>query len=409
MLALRIAFRYLFSRKSTHAINIISWVSMLGMGVGAFALIVVLSVFNGFESLVLSLYGSYYPDIQIAAAQGKFFERDTALESKLLQLSEVDFLSKTIEENAYLEYGGHAQIAVVKGVDDRYGQVTSVPNYIRTGSFLLHDSIFEYAVVGGNIAYELNMHTDATSEPLRVTVPKRGVKQALLPEDAFSTRDVLPAGIFTIQQEFDSKIVFVSLETAQRLIGEEEELSAYEIKLKPGTSTEDVQQQIADLCGTDLVVKNRYEQKQELYRIMKLERWAVFALLSFIMVIISFNIIGSLSMLVIEKRSDIGTLKSMGANASLIQKIFLLTGMLNALLGAFVGLLLGGLVGWLQQRFGFIQLTDGGGTFVINAYPVVFHAIDFVATLLVVVVISLAAAYIPARRASTSLQTYSYD
>jgi lipoprotein-releasing system permease protein len=402
MLALRIAFRYLFSKKSTNAINIISWVSMLGMGVGAFALIVVLSVFNGFEGLVLSLYGSFYPDIQITTAEGKRFESDTTLEKKILQLSSVYALSRTIEESAYLEYGGQAQIGTIKGVDEKYTSVTSVNEYVRSGKFELRDSVFNYAITGANIAYALNINPVSGSEALRITVPRRGVRNAMVPEDAFSTADVLPSGIFSIQQEFDSKYVFIPIALAQELTGSENEVSAYEIKIKPNQSLGAAKEEIAKLCGRGLLVRDRFEQKQELYRIMKIERWAVFAILSFIMLIISFNIIGSLSMLVIEKQRDISILRTMGATPQLIQKIFLLNGILNATIGAFAGVLLGYAVGLAQQKFGFVKLTDGGGTFVIDAYPVAFNFIDFAATFGVVVFISLLASYFPAKRSASN-------
>ena len=205
MLAARIAFRYIFSKKSTNAINVITWVSMLGMAVGAFALIVVLSVFNGFEGLVLSLYNSFYPDIEITAMQGKTFEENGLMINKLLKLDGVVSLSKVLEENAYLEYGSQAQLGTIKGVDENYKDVTTVNQYVRNGRFLLKDSNLSYAVIGANIGVPLNISVEHPVEPLRITVPRKGVKTAFVPEDEFTTMPAIPAGIFSIQQEFDSK------------------------------------------------------------------------------------------------------------------------------------------------------------------------------------------------------------
>lgn len=407
MLAFRIALRYIFSKKSTNAINIISRVSMLGMGVGAFALIVVLSVFNGFEGLVLSLYNSFYPDIEISAAKGKSFQYDVLLEKKVLQLKGVVALSRTLEENAYLEYGEEAQLGTVKGVDENYNRVTTVQQYVRDGRFLLRDSNTFYAVVGANIGYSMNMDVNRGTEPLRITVPRKGVKTAFTPEDAFNTMAAIPSGVFSIQQEFDSKYVFVQLAFAQELLGETESVSAYEIKLDKEISLADAKKQIAQLAGTNYTVKTRYEQKAETYRVMLIERWVTTAILGFIILIIAFNIIGSLSMLVLEKSRDISILKAMGCTARQVQQVYLLNGVLSSLIGALSGLALGYFIILLQMKFHFLKLSGGGGSsFVIDYYPVKLKWIDPVIALSIIVVISLLASYFPARRASESEMSF---
>lgn len=402
MLAFRIALRYIFSKKSTNVINVISRISILGMGVGAFALIVVLSVFNGFEGLVLSLYSSFYPDLEIRAAAGKTFEDNATLSGKILQLDGIASLSRTLEENVYLEYGEQAQIGTIKGVDDKYNDVTTVKRYVRDGKFLLHDSIRNYAVVGANISYPMNIDVHRGTEPLRVTVPRKGVKTVFAPEDAFNTIPVIPAGVFSIQQEFDSKYVFVSLDFARELLGEENKVSAYEIKLKPGENIEDAKKQVAQLVGKDFKVRTRYEQKAETYRVMLIERWVTTAILGFIILIISFNIIGSLSMLVLEKVKDISILKALGGDRQLVKKIYLLNGMLSSLIGAFTGLLLGYAVVLLQMKFHFLKLGGSESSFVINYYPVVLKWRDPIITLTIITSISLLASYFPAKRASES-------
>src|ERR1043165_944276 len=321
MLAFRIALRYIFSKKSTNAINVISWVSMLGMGVGAFALIVVLSVFNGFEGLVLSLYNSFYPDLEVRATQGKTFEDNATLSGKILQLNGIASLSKTLEENAYLEYGYEALIGTIKGVDTHYNDVTTVKQYVRDGEFVLSDSTRQYAVIGANISYPMNIDVHRGAEALRITVPRKGVKTAFAPEDAFNSMGVMPAGVFSIQQEFDSKYVFVSLDFARELLGEENHVSAYELKLNPGVDIDDAKKQLAQALGKDFTIRTRYEQRAETYQVMLIERWVTTAILGFIILIISFNIIRSLSMLVLEKTRDISILKAMGGDSRLIQRI----------------------------------------------------------------------------------------
>jgi len=377
------------------------------MLVGAFALIVVLSVFNGFEGLVLSLYNSFYPDIEVTAVAGKTFEENPDVVKNILKLDGVYALSKVLEENAYLEYASQAQLGTIKGVDENYGKVTIVDKYVRAGNFALRDSSLNYAVVGANIAIPLNINVDRSMEPLRITVPRRGVKNAFVPEDEFNTMTAIPGGIFSIQQEFDSKYVFVSLDFAQQLLGLDNRVSGYEIKLKDGADIEKTRLQIAQIVGKDFKIKNRYEQKAETYRIMKIERWVTTAILGFIILIISFNIIGSLTMLVLEKAKDISILKAMGGNAALITRIYLLNGMMASTIGAGVGLLLGYAVCLLQMKFHFLKLTNGGdSSFVIDYYPVVLKWSDPLVTIGIILSVSLLAAYFPARKAGESVMNF---
>jgi lipoprotein-releasing system permease protein len=407
MLAPKFAFRYIFSKKSTNAINVITWISMLGMMVGAFALIVVLSVFNGFEGLVLSLYNSFYPDIEVTAIAGKTFEENPAVMKHILQLDGIYSLSRVLEENAYLEYGDQAQLGTIKGVDESYNSVTTVSHYVRDGKFQVKDSSLNYAIIGANIAVPLNINIDRSMEPLRITVPRRGVKNAFVPEEEFNTMSAIPGGIFSIQQEFDSKYVFVSLDFARQLLGLDNRVSGYEIKLKDGADIDKARTQIAQIVGKDFKIKNRYEQKAETYRIMKIERWVTTAILAFIILIISFNIIGSLTMLVLEKSKDISIIKAMGGNATLIKRIYLLNGMLASTLGAGVGLLLGYAVCLLQIKFHFLKLSNGGdSSFVIDYYPVALKWADPLVTIAIIISVSLFAAYFPARKAGESVMSF---
>ena len=407
MLAPTFALRYIFSKKSTNAINVITWISMLGMMVGAFALIVVLSVFNGFEGLVLSLYNSFYPDIEVTAIAGKTFEENPANINRILKLDGIYALSRVLEENAYFEYGTHAQLGTIKGVDENYNKVTTVSHYVRDGKFLLHDLSLNYAVIGANIGIPLNINIDRSMEPLRITVPRRGVKNAFVPEEEFNSMSAMPSGIFSIQQEFDSKYVFVSLDMARQLLGLDNRVSGYEIKFKEGADAEKLRLQIAEIMGKDFKLKNRYEQKADTYKIMKIERWVTTAILGFIILIISFNIIGSLTMLVLEKAKDISILKAMGGTSTLIQRIYLMNGMLASTIGAGVGLLLGYAVCLLQMKYHFLKLSNGGdSSFVIDYYPVILKWTDPLVTIAIIVSVSLFASYFPAKKAGESVMSF---
>lgn len=400
MLIFKIALRYLFSKKSTNAINIISAVSMVGMGVGAFALIVVLSTFNGFEELATSLYNSFYADISVTPVKGKTFADESGLREKLLRLPYVQSLSRTIEENAYLRYTDKDYVCTIKGVDSAYTDVTDVKGHTKAGKFLLEDSLFQYAVIGANVYAALNAEVDRSVYPIQVTVPKRGKGSAILPEDAFTVRDVIPAGVFSIQQEFDSKYVFVSLRFASELLDLDKQVSAYEIKLKLGADIGQAKKAIQAIAGQAFTVKTRYEQRETIYRVMSMERWAVYAILAFILLIISFNIIGSLSMLVIEKSSDIAILIAMGAGKETIRRIYLLEGLLSALIGAMAGMTLATILCLLQIRYAFLKLSGGDNSFVVQGYPVKMHGTDFLLTLFTVVAIALLASWFPAKRAA---------
>jgi lipoprotein-releasing system permease protein len=402
MYRLQIALRYIFSKKKTNAINIITWVSMTGMGVGAFALVLVLSVFNGFEHLVTSLYNSFYPSLEITATNGKFFYVSDTLTKKLSTHPAIENYTQVFEENAYIQFADKDYLAKVKGVDENFEKVTDVKGTVHEGVFLLKKDNHKYAVIGANIAAALSINTDRILEPLVINIPRQGNATAFRQEDAFYSSSVIPSGVFSIQQEFDSKYIFVSLDFMEQLLDEPGLRSGIEIKLKPNTDAEAVKKQLASNIDKTFRIKTKYEQKETLYKIMRMERWAVFAILSFIMIIVSFNIIGSLFMVVIEKRKDIAILKSIGATPRDIQLIFALEGMLTAVLGALVGILTAVIVCLLQMKFGFVKLGGSGATFVVEAYPVALKASDIFLTLLTVIFISFLAAYFPARSAARS-------
>lgn len=400
-LLFQIAFRYLLSRKSTNAINVITLVSMIGMGAGTMALILVLSVFNGFEGLVVSLYHAFNPDMQITATEGKVFEADEQTIGKIAALGEVEHVSRVLEENVILRYNDHECIASIKGVDGEYEEVTGVREKMVEGTFVLGRGGNSYAVLGAGVAGTLLVDVENTMNTVQVYLPRRGKEtMSLDPSQAFIKKNIQPAGVFSIQQDFDSKYVLVPLDFVHELLNYTNEVSALEIKLNPDANSEAAKQKIAAILGAGFSVKDRYEQNKFLYRVMRIEKWAVYAILSLILIIAAFNIIGSLSMLVIEKTKDIAILKTMGADNGMIRKIFLLEGLFTSLTGSLVGALLAVLLCLAQIYFKLLKL-QGSGTFVIDSYPVEMQWQDFLLVGATVIVIAIATSWIPAQRAAS--------
>jgi len=406
-LALTIARRYLFAKRSTQAINIISAISIFGMCVGAWCLVVFLSVFNGFESLVKSLYNAFYPDIIVMAKEGKTFDTSAFPLDKIKSMPEVAAFSLSLEENAFLKYGDKEFIGRIKGVDAAYHQVTEIDSFILFGRYKLKDEKYNYAIVGAAIDQALNVDVEHPMLSLEVMVPKKGRRTYLNPEDAFRKDYLIPAGVFAIQQDFDAKYVLVPLSFAQELLQDGNRVSSLEIKIRDKKESDQVKAKLKRLLGNGFSVQDRDEQNAVLFKVMRTERVAVYAILTFIMLIISFNIIGSLSMLVMDKQQDIAILRSLGAGTSMVRNIFLLEGLMGAMLGALVGLVLAFITCWIQSTFGIIKL-QGSGSFVIDAYPVEMHASDFILTFLTVVAISFLASWYPAQKAARKDITLKY-
>jgi len=396
-LPLFIARRYFFSKKSQRAINIISLISVIGVAVGTGALITVLSVFNGFENLVISLYNSFDPDVKVTPLQGKTFSDAELTAAQLKAIHGIQYVTEVLEENALVRYREKQYISVIKGVSDEFVPMTRLDTMIVEGKLLLKEGDVDYAVVGGGIAYNLQLNTGDLLNQLDIYVPRKDASTLIDPASAFSRRFISPSGIFAIQQDFDSKYILVPLRFARDLFETEHALSAYEVGLEAGADAEQVKEQIRQVAGKRFTVKDRYEQHAFLYRIMKSEKWAVFLILAFILLIATFNVIGSLSMLIIEKKQDMAILHSMGADESLIRKIFFTEGFFITVIGAGAGLCIGTAVCLLQMRYGFITL-GSSGSFVIDAYPVKIQAADFFYVLLTVFTIGLFAAWYPAKK-----------
>jgi len=395
-----IAKRYLLSKKTHNIINIISGISVVGITVGTMALVIVLSVFNGFESLVESLYNTFDPDLKITVAVGKTFHAADLPKAEILRIPGVVRYTEVIEENALLRYHSKQYLATIKGVSPDFEQSGGLDSMVVEGRPVLQRDSFNFAVPGYGIAYFLGIDLNIPTDLLDVYMPSRSGNIGTSPEESFTSEPVMVSGIFSVQQDFDSKYVIVPLRFARTLTGYTNELTSTEIGLIPGTDVAMVQSRISEITGSKFKVKNRFQQQEVLYKIMKSEKLAIFMILSFILLIATFNVIGSLSMLILDKKKDITVLRSLGANDRLIRRIFFTEGLLITFSGAIGGLILGFIVCWLQQRFGLLKLQTGAGTFVVDAYPVKMIFSDFAVVFCTVSAIGMAAAWYPVRRIS---------
>ena len=374
--SLYIARRYLFAKKSTNAINIISAISVLGVFVGSTALIIILSVFNGFEEVVLKMFNTITPQIIITPAKGKTFDPNTTYFTALQHDSSIFSYTEVLSENALIRYNDKQSPALVKGVSSDFTKNTALDTIMIDGHFILENRSGPYAVIGSALQAYLNVNTTDPFESLQVFSPKKGIQAGSInPMDDFTVMNIPPSGVFEVQQEFDN-IMIVPLSFARQLLGEETKVSAIEINMKDGVDPEILRSNIEEKLGKDFVVKNRIQQNQALYNVLGSEKWMVYIILTFILIIAIFNIIGSLTMLVIDKLKDISILNSLGAGKKLIRSIFLAEGMMITLTGCIFGLLFGFIFCLLQQKFGWFKM--GPSNFMgSNAYPIAFKWKDF--------------------------------
>lgn len=395
--AFYIARRYLISKKSVNVINIISGISIAGVTVGTFALIVILSVFNGLDTSIKTLFSSFDPDIKISAAKGKSFELKDGDFDGIKKLSGIVSVTPVIEEDAMLRYGDREYFATIKGVPVNYSETSGLDtSCITSGRFLLEAKQIPYAVVGQGVAYYLSVGLNFT-DPVHIYTLKKGVNGRPSLSNAFNHSTIYASGVFANQQEIDSKYVMVPFAYAQELFQMGTRVSAVELGLKKGISGESVQPEIRRILGEKFVVKTQFEQHELFYRVMKSEKWAIFIILGFILVIASFNILGSLSMLIIDKTADIAILRSMGANQKMIRTIFLFEGWMISLAGAVFGLILGILICWIQIKYGILKIPGNEGSFIFSSYPVEIRMGDLAAIFLLVTGIGFLAAWYPIR------------
>lgn len=386
-----IAKRYLISKKSHNAINIISGISVGGVCIGTMALVIVLSAFNGLSNLVQSLYNSFDADITITLAKGKTFTTNNALLQNIKQIHGVDNYAEVMQGNALLKYKDKQSIATVKGVSESFRQMSRFDTLITDGNF----NIFKNnIVIGKGISHILETGSNDVFTPISVFAPKRGNNSSLNPEDGLNELKMYVAGSFSINDEFDYKYVFMNIENARKLLDYPKVVTAIEIGLKPNADINHIQQQLATLLGSNYVIKNREQQNALLYKTLKSEKLWTFIILLFILVIATFNVIGSLTMLIIEKKKDILILNNMGADIQLIRNIFLIEGLLITFIGAILGLIFGVLVCWLQIKFSLIRFSEG---YVVDAYPIKILPSDLLLIISMVFIIGFLAAWYPIR------------
>jgi lipoprotein-releasing system permease protein len=395
--AFYIARRYLISKKSVNVINIISGVSVAGVTVGTFALVVILSVFNGLDTTIKSLFSSFDPDIKITASIGKSFEMKDGNFEAIKQLPEVESVTPVIEEDAMLKYGNREYFATIKGVPVDYQAISRLDSsFITSGKFVLEADQVPFAVVGQGVAYFLSVGLSFT-EPINIYTLKKGTRGRPDIANAFIHSTIYASGIFANQQEIDSKYVLVPFQFASELFQMNSRVSAVEIGLKKGFPGKEVKTKIAPVLGNKFTVKTQFEQHELFYRVMESEKWAIFLILGFILIIASFNILGSLSMLIIDKKADIAILQSMGANQKLIRTIFLFEGWMISIFGAIFGLILGIFICWLQIEYGILKIPGNDGAFIFSSYPVEIRMTDLFVIFLLVSGIGFLAAWYPIR------------
>jgi lipoprotein-releasing system permease protein len=395
------AWRYFRAKKSTNAINIIAWVSMTAIVVGAASLILVLSVFNGFEDLVKSLYSSFYPDMKITPASGKTLTLTAAQLKQLAGFGGIRNISLVAEDKGILENGDVRVPAFLKGVDSNYTKVSGVGDRIEKGKFEVGDGEHPMVILGSGIEYALGVEADRALQPLGVYLFRRGgpVEYSADPTASLSHESMVTAGIFRIQQDFDDHYVITSLDFIRRMTGmRPDEYSSVELALRDPAQADLVRSQLAQLLGKTFQVQTRYEQNQNLYNVMGTEKWFIYIVLTLILIVAAFNMVGALTMLVWEKQKDIHVLKALGASSGLIQKIFLTEGILLALIGGITGMLLAFIICLLQQKYKFIPLQ--GDSFLIDYYPVKLVGADFLLVFTTILIVALLASWLPARKAA---------
>ena len=395
-----VARRYLFSKKSTHAINIISGISVIGVAIATMALVVTLSVFNGFHDLVATFFTSFDPQLKIQPAEGKTVVADDPILTQIRQLPQIEVATECVEDQALAIYHGRQAMVVIKGVDDNFSQLTHINEIlVGDGDFSLHAADLHYGILGIRLAEELATGY-AFKEPMKIYAPRRqGQFDLTDSENAFEEDELYSPGVlFNVKQaKYDKDYILTSIGFARRIFDQQGMLSSLELRLKPGSNFDAVKKEIKRLCGTRFIVKDRFEQQDDTFKIMKIEKFIAYIFLTFILMVACFNIIGSLSMLIIDKKDDVVTLRNLGASDKQIVRIFLFEGRMISAIGAVVGIIIGLLLCWAQQQFGIVALGSSSGSFVINAYPVSVHPEDIILIFITVLIVGFLAVWYPVR------------
>ncbi|WP_028910390.1 FtsX-like permease family protein [Prevotella sp. AGR2160] len=395
-----IARRYLFSKKSTHAINIISAISAIGIAVATAALVIVLSVFNGFHDLVATLFTSLDPQLELVPARGKTVAADDPVLTKVRQLPQIAVTSECVEDQALAVFGDHQAMVTVKGVDDNFTELSHINDILDgDGSFQTHVANLEFGTPGIRLAAQLGTGAKWNGY-LRIYAPVRtGQLDQANPTSGFVVDSLISSGVvFSVKQaKYDANYIITSIGFARRLFGDQGMISSLELRLKPGSDLGAVKAEIQKICADKYRVLDRFEQQEDTFKIMNVEKLMAYLFLTFILVVACFNIIGSLSMLIIDKKNDVVTLRNLGATEKQIVHIFLFEGRMISVLGAIIGIGIGLLLCWLQQTYGFVALGETQGSFIVDAYPVSVHYSDVLIVFLTVIAVSWIAVYYPVR------------
>ena len=403
-----VARRYLFSKKSTHAINIISGVSVVGVTIATMALVVTLSVFNGFHDLVATFFTAFDPQIKVMPAKGKTAPADDPVLTQIRQLPEIDVAMESLEDQALAVFNHHQAMVTIKGVEDNFNRLTHIVDILEDGDtlrennadkYILHAADMNYGIIGMRIAEQLGMGYSFPGT-MQVYAPRReGQLNMADPSQGFTMDELYsPGALFCVRQaKYDAKYIITSLDFARQLFEQEGHLSSLELRLKPGSDFDRVKQEIKQLAADKYIVQDRYEQQDDTFKIMKIEKFMAYIFLTFILVVASFNIIGSLSMLIIDKKNDVVTLRNLGASGKQIVRIFLFEGRLISALGAVLGIVLGLLLCWIQQTYGIVALGPSSDSFVVNAYPVSVHPWDILLVFVTVLAVGFLSVWYPVR------------
>lgn len=396
-----VARRYLFSKKKTHAINVISLISVIGVAVATMALVIVLSVFNGFHDLVSSFFTNFDPQLKVVPVEGKTVPADDPILTKISHFPEVDVAMGTVEDMALAIYNGKQAMVTIKGVDDNFPQLTHITEILYgDGQFQLHTANLQYGTPGIRLAQTLGLGANWKGY-LKIYAPQReGQLDMTDPQSGFVVDSLISPGVvFSVNQgKYDKSYIVTSLGFAQNLFNQQGMVSALELRLKAGSNLESVKERMQKVAGKKYQVLDRFEQQSDTFKIMKVEKLMAYIFLTFILIVACFNIIGSLSMLIIDKKDDVVTLRNLGASDKQIRRIFLFEGRLISVFGAILGILLGLLLCWLQQQYGFVKMGSSDGTFVVNAYPVSVHYSDVLLIFLTVIATGWLAVWYPVRR-----------
>ncbi len=392
-LEVKLAFTYLFSRKSSQAIHWITGISVFGIAVGSAALILVLSVFNGFEVLLSGMFSKHNPDIKIIARKGKHFTEDPAVYNNLMRIAGVDQLSRSMEEVAMFQYSDAQEFGLIRGVDSNYVEVCSVREGILEGNFALGAGAIHYANVGMGLRNKLGLNLRNFHEPLRVFVPDQNGEQSTI--NSYRDYSLLSQSVFNFHQESDYTTVITDLAFIQHMLNKPKAISAYEIKLKKGAHTNEVIRKMEQILGNDFIVKDRYKQDEAFMKIMRLEKWLFYSLFCLTLLLVSFTIVGTLWMIVLEKRFDISVLKSMGMVDGSARRVFILLGLLICFIGLVLGFSLAILFYFLQRKYGLIGVPE---EFIIDSYPIAMQWTDFIIVSITVLSIGWLASQLPSRK-----------